>query len=317
MTLEVAMASVGLIQISDLHIGSRISGGGVIPRATAHDERVFEALQASLSTILQKRPRKDHALIVSGDVSAKGASDELRMYVTLRNLGFARDAYLTLPPLVKHFAGVIDIPGNHDYWNGIVGNGFVNRAARIFFGSRPWAVSLKTNVYIVTVHGLCSTIAASVLQQVGAVGAYDAKEMSDLDAAIMATSQAASSRRLASRQLIVTHHSPSYGNAVSYGISSAAMTSLQNFCTRNRISGLLTGHVHTRHIEPPKTLPVEARCGTTTQAAVFLKHNVCDFLYHEFRDSQPPGLLEWEITPWQFAGKRFVPISRETQTFTI
>jgi UDP-2,3-diacylglucosamine pyrophosphatase LpxH len=311
------MASVGLIQISDLHIGSNISGGGSIPRATSHDGRVLEALHMALSTILQSRPQEEHALIVSGDVSAKGARDELRMYLTLRNLGFSRDAYQTLPPLSEHFAGVIDIPGNHDYWNGFVLNGFVNRKARMYFPSAPWTVSLKTNLFVVTVHGLCSTIAASMAQQIGAVAEYDANDMNAVDASIKKTDSDTTTRRLGSVQLLVTHHSPSYGSAVNYGFSANALAQLRNLCQQNRIGGLLTGHVHTRHVEPKGLLPVEARCGTTTQAAVFLKHNVCDFLYHEFRDSNPPGYLDWEITPWQFSRRRFVPVSRETQKFRL
>jgi hypothetical protein len=306
------MASVGLIQISDLHVGSQISGGGSMPRATGHDARVLEALQTALGTILQKKDY-DHALIVSGDVSAKGASDELRMYLTLRNLGFARDAHLNLPPLVEDFEGTIDIPGNHDYWNGILLNGLVNRTARIYFSQPPWKVSLKTNLFVVTIHGLCSTIAASLRQQVCAVGEYDPKEMNEVGASITAIDKDVTHRRLASMQFLVTHHSPSYGNSISYGFSPGAMAQLQSFCAQNQIRGLMTGHVHTRHIQPQGALPLEVRCGTTTQAAVFLKHNVCDFFYHEFRDSNPPGFLDWEITPWQFSGRRFVEISRETQ----
>jgi hypothetical protein len=173
------------VHISDIHFGSKISGQGVVPRATGHDLRVLEALYVALGRLFQSEPNESFCLLISGDVTATGESAEFSMYRTLLLLGFQLDAYSSFEALAEGFQSVLDIPGNHDYWNGWLLNSRLNHNLRTrYFSAEPWALAMTVGSYEVIFHGLCSTAGASALQQMTAVGEFHVDDRNRLLASI-------------------------------------------------------------------------------------------------------------------------------------
>jgi 3',5'-cyclic AMP phosphodiesterase CpdA len=269
------MASVGIVHISDMHLGASISGHGglrIFPAATAHDEDALNALYPAISKIFASE-QYPLGLVISGDVSAWGSAAELRMYLTLRDLGYPRHRLLALPPLIKDFDTVLDIPGNHDYWDGnVLLHPWVNQATRGFFPRQPWHLELRTTGHLVSISGVCSTFAASGNEQLSAVGRFQGVDLRLLESSLASADADAQREKLKSFKLIVTHHSPSYGSDTVNGLSTESIADLSQLCLAKDVKGLLTGHVHAsgvagkRSLPPPKNLlPVETRCGTTTQ----------------------------------------------------
>jgi 3',5'-cyclic AMP phosphodiesterase CpdA len=309
------VASVGIVHISDLHLGAGISGHGggrVFPHATAHDDAALDALFQAIEKIFASA-NYPLALVVSGDVSAWGSAAELSMYLTLRDKGYPRNRFLTLPPLVQDFDGVLDIPGNHDYWNGILLNPWANYGARIFFPQQPWYFSLPTDQYLISFSGICSTFASSKDEQFLAVGRFHAAELRRLEASLDSADSEAQKEGLLSFKLVVTHHSPSFGSDAGNGLCQRSIADLSIVCVAKGVKGLLTGHVHVRSITPKQNLPVETRCGTTTQRdwlrlkwiaqGRVRRGHPLDFLYHQFSDEN--GALKWTMTPWNYNGVTF------------
>jgi DNA repair exonuclease SbcCD nuclease subunit len=311
------MTSVGIVHISDLHLGANISGYGgfrVFPGATAHDEAALDALFQAMAQIFAS---EDYplALVVSGDVSAWGSSAELSMYLTLRDKGYPRSRFMSLPPLVQDFDRVLDIPGNHDYWNGWLVNPWVNYRARGFFPQLPWRFSLETDKYIISLNGVCSTLASSPQEQPSAVGRFHAYDLRILERSLTLADSEAQNKGLMPFKLIVTHHSPSYGSPAAKGFCATSINDLATLCAKYDVKGLLTGHVHARCKTPKLHLPVETRCGTTTQRdwlrlkwlaqGQVRRGHPLDFLYHRFTDVNDG--LEWTMIPWDYNGVTFKP----------
>jgi DNA repair exonuclease SbcCD nuclease subunit len=307
------MATVAVVHISDLHLGASISGRGgfrIFPRATAHDEAALDALFAALAQIFQTYAY-EHALVVSGDVSAWGSDAELRLYATLRNLGFARDAFIAYPPLQQDFDSTLDIPGNHDYWNGQICNASVNVSARLYFAPNSRSFQLRTASHLIALHGICSTFGSSRSEQPKAVGRYHPLDIRQIEASLQSSDSEASREGLRPFKLVVTHHSPSYGSAHANGLCTDSLKELSALCQRHDIKGVLTGHVHSRTVIPRNSsFPPEVRCGTTTQIDWLHRNRPRNFLYHEFSDTNT-GALEWSMTPWDYNGVSFTETKRD------
>lgn len=289
--------SAFLIHISDLHV-SGLAGGGWIPGATGHDPAALEAFCAAKTSIASSG-RGQGLLVVSGDVSAHGEADQLALYRTLRNLGFARDARFTLKAFRDDVQAVLDIPGNHDFWDGTVMSPSLSARVREDHFPAPWFAKLDLDRHVVALHGLCSTSGATGLEQVCAVGNYRRDDLDGLAASIADANRLAWSTRREPFNIVVTHHSPSFGSPRFRGIAEDGLAALAKLCSDLDVRGILTGHAHSRTVGKRGSLPPEVRCGTTLQAdAAMAPAQVKCFLHHEFLEVG--DRLEWNVTPWVY-----------------
>ena len=296
------MASAYLIHISDPHIGSKLSGGGLVPHSNGHDRAALEAFCHSRNAIVDGA-KDDGVLVVSGDVSAHGSDDELGMYRTFRDLGVVQDAYFVHDAFAKGFEAVLDVPGNHDLWGGAwlwaLPAARVNLAARAkWFTS--WQAELPLGAHLVAVHGLCSTSGATGRQQFFAVGSFRDEDCDAVARSVDASTRKAQQRGLEPFHLLVIHHSPAHGSASVNGLDVAGRQKLQALCARCRIRGILTGHAHSRQIVPKGILPVQQR----------------SFWQHELIEEGQT--LVWRATPWvhysdPFLRARFVRLGERSQ----
>lgn len=306
------------IHISDLHIGSDIRGGGVfpyapggiIPKATGHDERALEALANFLITFHEQHEDDVKALIVSGDVSSNGAETELALYKTLLELGFVKDNYVTLAPLKQGFQSVLDLPGNHDLWNGlVVPNPVLNKSVRArFFDQSPWNAELICGGYRIAFHGLCSTSGCTWQQQLLAFGAFAPNDLNDTTAAVQAC--AAQGSLLTLLQILVMHHSAADRSAVSHSLTPRAHQSLAALYQNHpHLRGMMTGHRHQWLLDTTRGPWTEVRCGTTLQSPLPGCTHDRSLIVHEFVEDGHG--LDWWITPWLYGGSQFDPDTRQ------
>ncbi|HVN28921.1 MAG TPA: hypothetical protein VMT64_10570, partial [Candidatus Binataceae bacterium] len=70
------MASIGVIHVSDLHLGF---GGNKIPGAQDHEARALWEMLITLAA-LRETKKFPYYLVVSGDATSSGAVDELEYY---------------------------------------------------------------------------------------------------------------------------------------------------------------------------------------------------------------------------------------------
>jgi len=297
------MAMRRVVHISDLHIGGSIAGGGRVPRANGHDRRLLEGLLIALTNL--RRARAIDALVITGDVTARGGPDEFALYHTIRNRGLESDSSTSFAPLTHGVPGIVEVPGNHDYWNGVVLNPWINAAVRRrHFQTDCEHLLLSTDRYLICLHGACSTSGATRREQFCAVGAFADADRVATEAGIAADTAWSANIGLEPFHLFVTHHSAASGSDVVNGFADRALTWLQGLLAP--VQGFLTGHTHTPVVNPRGIVPVEVRCATTTQAWQTLPWSHWpsrEFLVHEFADGL--ARLEWSITPWIWKGTGF------------
>jgi hypothetical protein len=306
------------VHISDIHVGAKASGGGWVPRATAHDLRVLEALANFLIEFHRKHGDSPRTLIVSGDLSSNGGPDELALYKTLMRRGFVLDEFVELEPLVEGFGSVLEIPGNHDYWNGWkVPRPALNQLVRArYFPPTPWTATLDVGRHVVAFHGVCSTSGANWRQQALAVGDFELADLNAVGASVARVNRAAQAAHTSPFHVLVLHHSPQESSTVLHGLTAQARTHLATICARHNLQGMLTGHRHTRiiHRAPRnQNLPVEVRSATTLQAPLPGLSQDRELFVHEFAE-KGDGTLGWYATPWTFDGKMFVEEVRARAT---
>ena len=322
------MATLGLIHISDLHLGFRWLS---FPMSQAHDHAMLRALNQALTTLLETQD-DEHIIIVSGDVSARGWDAELEYYQRLRDQGQAWSSFEEFVALRSraHVTDVLDIPGNHDYWSGHVLNPNINHGARNFFLVGNWRLSRNLGNMSLTLHGLCSTLGAAGPPQRRAMGVFDSLDRARLEDNIKKANEIAALNNRRSIQLIITHHSPHWCDTWPSDLEVAAHQQLDDICRKHpEVKGVLSGHVHVRGISPSSPLPVtiETRCATTTQSP-YLKSIIGrpwpwskppkrEFLHHELTDLSAGG-FRWTVTPWIYDNQGlFHPGAQNRSSFTI
>jgi 3',5'-cyclic AMP phosphodiesterase CpdA len=297
-----------LVQYSDPHIGSHTRGGGFIWQATGHDRGALEAFSNALGKI--RRMRADRRMLChSGDASARGAPEQLDLYATLRDSGVklhgSGAGLVQLPRFRAGFSQLVDIPGNHDLWNGKLLNPLLHKQVRDSHwpALSAWSQHVPLTHHELVVHGLCSTSGASMREQVCAVGSFDRADLDDLEARISAAKVRA---RLRQVHVIVTHHSPSVGNGRRHGLSATSARVLQALCLRHDVAAVLTGHAHTYDVVNVPGFPVEVRASTALQFNLWPQKQLRQFWLHRIRDE--PERLTWTAAPWIYDNRRFVEI---------
>jgi hypothetical protein len=306
------MSLVRIVHISDLHIGSGIAGGGIVPRATKHDLRALEAFVTVRNDLARDAVNIPTGLVMSGDATAHGHPNDLSTYCTIRDIGFVVSGQQRLFPLTQGFSWTLDIPGNHDFWSGKILNPRLNPIVRShYFDESKWSQQLETEHWLVAFHGLCSTSGAGWAKQVMAVGDFlrpqDVTDLTNRFRTADAAAQSAGKRLL---NLIVTHHSPTFGSPSGHGMAQQALQDLDDFHRQHGAHGILTGHSHTQNIVLGAALRPEVRCSTTTQANLrYGAKQSREFVLHEFKDLASTA-LEWSATAWVFDQTQFKPDGR-------
>jgi hypothetical protein len=247
-------------------------------------------------------------------MTESGTASQLALYRTIRDVGFKLDAFVSFNALTTTLSRIVEIPGNHDYWNGVIMNlnGRLNKSIRTdHFDLASSYATLSTARYLVGVYGLCSTSGATPSEQIRAVGSFDPEDLGLVKARIAATRERAANADKIPFHLLAIHHSPSAGNPLCRGLSDRALRDLEQFPD---VAGLLTGHAHSTRLPDPRPVIfnagdgrhalLEVRCATTTKVALPLCPRPCEFLVHELRDG-PSDSLEWFTTRWIFVGARF------------
>jgi len=135
---------------------------------------------------------------------------------------------------------------------------------------------------------------SSPQEQLSAVGRFHSPDLKILAEPLDSADSNAQRAGLTPFKLVVTHHSPSYGSDSGNGLCITSLQDLSSLCVKKDVKGLLTGHVHARWVTPKQQLPVETRCGTTTQRdwlrwkwaaqGRVRRGHPLDFLYHQFSD---------------------------------
>lgn len=311
------MSKAWVVHISDIHLGERIEGGHllknkVVPGLGAHDPRALLALGNFLRDFKNDPDKagQPRALVISGDVTAAGSVSELSFYKTLRKRGIDVDDYLSIDALDDGYR-VLDMPGNHDFWQGIPANGELNKSLRDLHFTGPRALTLTVGRTVLAFHTLCSTSDATHREQIMAVGAYSPKDLSQVKASIKKVHEQARGRGV---HYIVTHHSLDAGTEFFHGVRESSRQDLATLCKELdtiKVQGLLTGHTHRCLLagEPPRKeahLPPEIRCASTLQ-----NHAPRELLVHEFVETMDDRTghprLGWTVHVWKFNGRtRFV-----------
>jgi 3',5'-cyclic AMP phosphodiesterase CpdA len=292
------MARLAVIHISDIHIGATIRGGGFVPHSNGHDHGALEAFCQAREDLVADDGNR--ILVVSGDVSAHGSETELGMYRVFRDHVVPVDGVFQHRPFAHRFDSVLDIPGNHDLWHGAwlhwLPTWRVDLGIRERYFPGSWGAEIPLDRHLVCVHGLCSTSGAAGGQQFWAVGGIRRQDLETLDGAIQAAERTATRAGLRPFHILVTHHTPSDGTTAMKGIDAESQARLEELCAARGVRGMLTGHAHSRRIEPPGALPVEVRCGTTLQADAFMTPQEKSFYEHELIETG--DAIEWKVTPW-------------------
>ena len=290
-----------VIQISDLHIARSLVGGGWIPKAHGHDLSIVQGLSNWLS---RYRTNRADALIVSGDATAKGSNGEFAAYSTLRDCGWAVDSYTQYDSLQAVAKNCADLPGNHDYWRGLVLNPTIRPDKTIgYFRRDAWPLRLNLGAHAVVLHELCTTAGAKHKEQVLAVGRCRAVDLRRLHAALADAAKDVQQGGLTPIQLVVIHHSTMRGSPRMHGLAKntlAALSSLQG--KPHDVRGLMSGHTH-RFSFGRGPAGLEACCPTTTQGN-FATTQQQGFLRHTFVEGG--GRVNWRITRFHWDGATFV-----------
>ena len=213
--------AVYAVHISDLHIGRDLSGSvaaqgaqRLVPLAAGHDPVALNALSVFLTAFHTAHPHDNTVLIISGDVSANGDKSELALYKTLLHLGFVKNNWKTLLPLRNGFRQVLEVPGNHDVWDGVTHpSPAALRQARLDFFS-VWTahgpqlqslLEVPMGQHRIVFHALCSTSGCTPGEQMLGLGAFAPNDVADLEQAVRRYDN--QHRPAFAHHFIVLHHS--------------------------------------------------------------------------------------------------------------
>jgi hypothetical protein len=310
------------VQISDLHIGRNFRGGGYVPRATAHSPKALNALSNFLSKFHGWYQNDKKVLIASGDLTSNGDPAEFTFYDSVMNRGVQSTPLVMNEPVKKDFTQTLEIPGNHDYWNGwVLPNPTLAPIRSAHFGPLPWSVQISLGNQLIAFHGLCSTSGCTAVQQVLARGAFTASDLTHVEAEVNRINRTAAAtpdpyRVITPRHILVLHHSPEDISMAAHSLTGTARQQLEQLYLRCKFAGMVSGHVHERCVWPTALsgglLPTEVRSGTTLQSYYVGWSGPRDLLVHEFANDSG---FEWHMTPWQLAngGRSFIEQVSERQ----
>lgn len=327
---------IRFLHVSDLHIGDVPWWVGSFapyqgpprkptryPTNRGHDERVAEGL-SSFWKILKRHAATNGdvaRVIATGDITRQGHGDEFGCARRLLHAEWTAQGPVVVPGSrlfglgAGHHDGepeLLAIPGNHDYWSGVMMNPVVARSrTRSHFWPLPWTCRVIDQKAPMELHvvGLdtMSGLGHFSPSQFLAKGAIAPRH---LDEAADSLAKAASDARLRARILpglgilrVAAIHHPVHDLA---NADEFAQWSLDN-----GIAAILCGHTHEADSRrPPRSAALQLTCGATTQAGTrtrlpSLEENHMFVHLVEWVDAQGLGMVQWHSQWWRHDGLRW------------
>jgi 3',5'-cyclic AMP phosphodiesterase CpdA len=324
-----------LIHVSDLHFGHPAPISAEVqdwwcqyPALSGyfgHCGRALRYLEEKVATIREQEPSL--ALLATGDLTAYASDEQFTLAVEyLRDrASFPEGRSLGL----RLGQDAMVIPGNHDHWSGREAK---NVFDLVMYGG-PTAMFRRTfpKMPVVQVEQWLSERRKLVMVGIDTDADLKPSTPSKFWARGDFVNQLDQAEDLFGAdptgeiRVLAMHHSRMLPQYVC-GMHQKSREALDVFIRRNRISVLLSGHVHvcrteheTMRNEDGKWVLVESRCGTTSQRSLSplgcaqLKLQPNSFLVHRI-DKDSEGFLIWSIeefvrgprTPFDNAGKKLL-----------
>jgi predicted phosphohydrolase len=271
---------ITLVHVSDLHIGEKLRWLGSfgprsatrhpnnLPSKRGHDERVARDLANEWRSIVNAQPST--TIVVTGDLTRSGKP--LQFGIAHRYThAYCFDAIASL--LIGLGAGgtrALTIPGNHDFWGGLLLGPVVFRnVLEGHFWPPPWIHVLAEptgkplEVHLLAIDS-CSGLRVLSPSQVRARGAIHQNQLAAADALIDAENRKAEARQRSVVRIVLVHHPPNT-------LTQASRQAFEAWLGTHRIHAILTGHTHVPVCSwlPAATGCFELRCGTTLQAGAY------------------------------------------------
>jgi hypothetical protein len=317
-----------VVHISDLHINDNLHNNSFPYGSPAgyygHDTILVQALLNSFQDVRKLTGLLSHEplrLVVSGDQTSAGIWQEftnahtvLGRVVPTAGMGFLPASALTGGPLFPPFAPLIQVPGNHDQWDGhrlrmyrfnpfLTGN---------VFERFPWRRIWTSGTLEVDVWGLDSNAGTDPLPfgnwNILAIGSLDPNHLNDIRNALAGQPHPPADKALV--RVLVVHHSPSYSGSTLH-LHQNSLTSLLQLVANCKFQVLLTGHIHS--FDRDHNLPVpgggsvwELRSASTLQGPATRRNPKPGFLVHKiWADDQLAA--HWHTWRYVYAFPKFIP----------
>jgi 3',5'-cyclic AMP phosphodiesterase CpdA len=262
-----------LMHLSDLHMSDSLESSVLTVGSgqQGHDPQLCRLLATRSRHIAYKYKIKPDELrwIISGDLTRTGRNDEFRV---------VRDFLETPPPLCnlgrpqKPTLGIapgryLDVPGNHDHWNGWDESRLISQAimnpppawnANLFPGTfrstvwdnlnAPWTSS--GNSFRLEIFGLDSNSGlANATANRTAMGSISDGEFATLEDSLKLSNDRAAEDNLPRLRAILCHHAfttkPQNGTWKASPLAKDHSARLTDLAARYRVPAILTGHTHT------------------------------------------------------------------------
>lgn len=307
-----------LMHVSDLHIGGKMEWVGSMadrqpdrqvtrwPHFRGHDERVAADLSTECGYLGRLHPQL--RVLVTGDLTRKGKGGEFGLAHRFIHASWRLGPFNPIRPGLRMGGELaLTIPGNHDFWDGLVCNPKLNRPVlEPHFWPLPWLHVVEDRPERLEVHlvGLdsCSGLRGLSLSQAAAKGAVAADQLTEAGKLLALELARARVRGNAVLRVVLVHHPP-------HCLNYPARVEILRWLDHHKVAVILTGHTHARLVpKPAQPGPFfELRCGTTLQAgtATHLPGSQANhFFLHGVR-ARAPGHVDWRTVEYWHSGARW------------
>jgi 3',5'-cyclic AMP phosphodiesterase CpdA len=307
-----------LMHVSDLHVGGKMLWVGSTadrwagrrpakrPHFHGHDEKVADDLSNECGYLCGLYP--DLRALVTGDLTRLGKGAEFGLAHRFIHATWRLGPFDPLSPGLRMGGDrALTIPGNHDFWAGVVCSPALNRGVlEPHFWPLPWLHVLEDRRERLEVHlvGLdsCSGLWHLSPGQAAARGAIDHDQLTEAGKLLALELARAKLRANKVLRVVLVHHPP-------HCLAYPARVDFLDWLDRNKVAVILTGHTHERLVpQPQQTRPFfELRCGTTLQAGTYnqlpgLEPN--HFFLHAVRGAGP-AQAEWRTVEYWHNGAQW------------
>lgn len=319
-----------VVHISDLHINDELNNN-MFPYGFSgyygHDRILVQALLNSFHDVRKLTGLPNHEplrLLVSGDLTASGIWKEFTNAHTVLGWLSVAAGIGNLPafppgggPLFPPFVPFIQVPGNHDQWDGhrIHMYRFNRFLAGIVFEGLPWRRMWTSGTLEVDVWGLDSNAGDDTLPfgnwNICAIGSLDTKHLDSVRHALASEPRPKNPPTgKAIVRVLVVHHSPSYSGYTLH-LHEDSRTNLLQLVADCEFQVVLTGHIHS--FDCDHNLPVpgggsvwELRSASTLQGPATRRSPKPGFLVHKiWADDQL--VTHWHTWRYVYAFPKFIP----------